>query len=486
MDSTQEYGGLFTRKVEVRLSFRDPAGFVFRSDERIFRCVLPHAADNLRTFLQSGIATAWMAERILAPTSIASDSSTTQIPSNLADQWQAGAILLEHDPIRFTNYPYEWPPEMLHAAAELTLRLACESLAAGFDLKDATPYNIMFDGPRPVFIDVLSFERRDELALLWLPYAQFVRTFIYPLLAARYFGVRVDELLLVHRDGLEPERMFRLCSWWRRWLPPFLGSVTIPAILARRQDQPSVSTHRGKDPDEAKFVLERWFRRASRLLERMPARREARHDATRYMDCECIYSSSEWVEKERAVTRALDGYRPSCVLDIGCNTGHFSELAARKGSRVVAIDRDPAAVGALWRSATTAALPILPLVIDIARPPGGCGWSNAEFPPFLDRARGHFDCVLMLAMLHHVLVNERVPLASVFDLAASLTTRLLIVEYVDPSDRQFQRVARGRDALHRDLTPNSFEEAARRRFKIVDRSDVTPTRRIYTLERGSA
>ena len=46
--------------------FRDPDGFVFRSQDRIFRCVFAHAAQNLRAFLPSGIATTWMSESGLA------------------------------------------------------------------------------------------------------------------------------------------------------------------------------------------------------------------------------------------------------------------------------------------------------------------------------------------------------------------------------------------------------------------------------------
>ena len=89
----------------------------------------------------------------------------------------------------------------------------------------------------------------------------------------------------------------------------------------------------------------------------------------------------------------------------------------------------------------------------------------------------------MLALVHHLLVNERVPLDSIFDLAALLTTRLLIVEYVDPADPQFRSMARGRDALHRDLTVDSFELAAQRLFEIAGAQAVTPTRRIYILEK---
>ena len=103
----------------------------------------------------------------------------------------AGALVFEHRPASFPNYPYEWAPEMLLCAAGLTLRLAFAALDHGFGLKDATPYNIMFEGPHPLFLDILSFTRRDPLDIIWQPYAQFVQIFVYPLLVNRYFGIRL-------------------------------------------------------------------------------------------------------------------------------------------------------------------------------------------------------------------------------------------------------------------------------------------------------
>lgn len=414
--------------------------------------------------------------------------SGLDLPSDVLQQVPEGAIILEHKPVAFPNYPYEWPPEMLRSAAELTLRLAQSASAAGFTLKDATPYNIMFEGPKPVFIDILSFAASDPLDAVWRPYAQFVRTFVYPLLASRYFGLRPDELLLVHRDGLEPERMLRLCPLWRLMAPPFLGSVTIPAILSRHADTAAPDRFRArhaKSRGEAKFLLGRLFQRAERLLPRrsVPSKKS---EAARYMETGHTYAAREFAGKESVLRSALNLGRFRSVLDIGCNTGYFSVLAARHGARVVAIDRDPDAVGALWRTAGGSDLHILPLVIDIARPPGSCGWANSEFPSFLDRARGKFDGVLMLALVHHLLVNERVPLDRIFELAAALTTNMLIIEYVDPADAQFQRIARGREALHRDLTQNSFEDCARRRFHIMESHEVTPTRRIYVMRKTGA
>ena len=138
------------REIETARSFRDPDGFVFRSDNRLFRCVLAHAASDVREFLSSP----FFVER----------SSAGAFPcTDLLETQSDGALLLEHDAIPFASYPYEWTAAMLHSAGALTVDLARGAMKAGFVLKDATPYNVMFDGPRPMFLDILSFRRSDPL-----------------------------------------------------------------------------------------------------------------------------------------------------------------------------------------------------------------------------------------------------------------------------------------------------------------------------------
>ena len=208
-------------------------------------------------------------------------------------------------------------------------------------------------------------------------------------------------------------------------------------------------------------------------------------EASRYAHSGHHYTPGEMTAKERVVIEILDHARPREVLDVGCNSGHFSALAARIGARVVAIDRDPEAAGALWRMAAADDLDVLPLVIDIAWPPGARGWANGESQAFLDRARGRFDCLLMLALIHHLLIAVRAPLDCIFELVSQLTRRDAIVEYVDPADAQFRTIARGRDALHADLTPEAFERAAGRWFAIRGSWPITPTRRIYWFQKGA-
>src|SRR5512142_67135 len=92
----------------------------------------------------------------------------------------------------------------------------------------------MFEGVRPVFLDVLSFERGDPLSPIWRAYAQFVQTFLYPLLASRYVGLRLDEILLANREGLPPERLRALLPLTALLRPSILSLVVVPAAISRR------------------------------------------------------------------------------------------------------------------------------------------------------------------------------------------------------------------------------------------------------------
>src|SRR5580698_9828892 len=129
-------------------SFRDPGGFVFRVGPRLLRAVEPSAFKTLEEFLASSPALEMTAERQLVKTDFPDSSELTS-------EFPADYRLAEHEVIPFPSFPSEWPPEMLAAAGFLTLDLAQKCLPHGWRLKDATPYNVLFRGSAPVFVDIL-------------------------------------------------------------------------------------------------------------------------------------------------------------------------------------------------------------------------------------------------------------------------------------------------------------------------------------------
>ncbi len=387
-------------------------------------------------------------------------------PSEDVDPLPGTVQVLEHERIAFRSYPYEWCPEMLHAAAELTLRLGQDCLDDGYSLKDATPYNVLFRGAKPVFVDALSFEPRRPGDATWTPYAQFLRTFLLPLLVNQHFGLQPGSTLLTQRDGLEPEAVYRLCSWLQRLTPPFLSTVSLPTWMGRKEVAASAYGPKDVDPERAAFVLKGLLRGlATSLAKAAPKTVQSRWSG--YLGSTALYDEAQFQIKEAFVREALDEIGPRWVLDVGCNEGHFSALAAKAKASVVAIDSDATVVGHTWRKAIAEDLDILPLVVDLGRPTPATGWRNEEAPAFLERARGRFDLVLGLAVLHHMLVTERIPLGAILDQFAEMSSKYVLLEFVSPEDPMFQRIVRGRAELYRHLNRACFEAELKSRFTVV-------------------
>jgi SAM-dependent methyltransferase len=472
-------------------SFRDPAGSLFSLDGRILRVVNPAGQADLTAFLNSQAGRRLIeGGRVVGTQALeGAQAAALRAHPQVAALFEAvgGLMAVEHERIAFPSFPYEWAPEMLHAAGLLTLDLALELLPEALGLKDGTPYNVLFRGPDPVFIDVLSFERRDPRDSTWLPYAQFVRTFLLPLLANKYFGLPLSQVLASRRDGLEPEEVYRWLKLTQRLRPPFLGLVSMPAWLGARANPDDTRLYEkksGGDPEKARFVLEMLLKRLRRNLNALAPKAGRSSTWSDYMSGNNNYTAEHFEAKRAFVDQAMAEFAPRQVLDVGCNTGLFSLIAARNGASVVALDYDPVVVGEVWRQAQAARLPVLPLVVDLTRPTPGMGWRNRECTGFLERARGHFDAVLMLAVIHHMLVTERVPLVEILDLAADLTRDIVVIEFVAPDDTMFRRLTRGREELHKDLTPAVFEAGCRRHFDIVRVQHLEGTRRwLYLLRK---
>jgi 2-polyprenyl-3-methyl-5-hydroxy-6-metoxy-1,4-benzoquinol methylase len=456
-------------------SFRDPSGRLFLCNTKVIRVVHEEARDEFEAFLYSKIATELISEGLIPPSYVIniSDLETLLSASEFSQiaSWSAnGRLVLEHERIPFPSYPFEWSSLMLHAAAELTLHLALRLLTVGMGLKDATPYNILFRGPRPVHVDLLSFEQRDPKNPTWLPYAQFVRTFLLPLLVNRHFNLPVDLIMLSRRDGIEPENVYELCGVFQRLRPPFLSLVSIPNWLSKidyaRKRASINSSERLADPEMARFILSSLFHRLQKRLSKTARYKRCTSKWTNYI-YNNTYSDDAIDTKEIFILDILADKKTSRnVLDIGCNTGHFSVLAAKCGARVVSIDNDPAVIDRLWHVAYKDNLDILPLVVNIARPTPAVGWRNRECTSFYERARASFDTVLMLAVLHHLLVTDQIPLEEIIDFAAELTTDILIVEFITKEDPMFRELARGRDYLYKGFTREHFEKVCERKFLI--------------------
>jgi SAM-dependent methyltransferase len=460
-----------------QLSWRDPAGFVVRDRRRILRAVRHDHVPTIERLLASD----WFQEHMRTGRVSCSDWAETP---QLSEEIASGRRLrwLEHDPVAFPAFPHEITALQLYDAALLTLELATEATDHGWTLKDGTAWNVLFGPKGPVFCDLLSFEPLGTSSA-WAGYAQFQRCFTIPLLIHKLRGLPPRLWFQSEREGVAPELARPLISNLAAWTQPGLEAITLPTLLARRGAQirraPTKAAQRHGLQDMQRHLLRSTLKRLTRHIESLrPALQESVW--SRYRARREHYRESDLNQKETFVRHALSDAGVHSVLDVGCNTGEYSELAARLGKTVVAIDTDDAAVQKLYEIRRNTRTAISPMVLNIARPSPALGWSNREVPAFLERVEGHFDCVLALGLMHHLLVTERAPLPQIAELFSHLTTRTLLVEWIDGDDPRFREIAGGNLPLYENVTREGFEAALLQHFRLVSRVQL-PERQTRTL-----
>src|ERR1700678_1408633 len=329
-------------------TFRDPAGSVELRPDGAYRSLHAPFDAEILAFLALPFAAELVADGGLVASEIVTPATATD------------TLVLRHPRISFQSYPWEWAPALWLAAAELTLNLCSDLVQRGWFLKDATPLNVLFQSTQPIFVDVLSIQRSDPNQPIWLAYGQFVRTFLLPMLAHSRLGWPL-QLSLTRRDGYEPEEVYPALSLASRITRPALSAVTLPSLLAKTKKGSSgaVATRSVKDPDLAKEIL---LRTLGTLLKQMRKVTPAHRSSTwsDYAETANHYSHDDHEEKRRFVRVALGKAPPSKALDVGCNTGVYSNLAADAGAEVVSIDTDLQAVDRLFAGLKVRGKNILP------------------------------------------------------------------------------------------------------------------------------
>jgi len=473
---------VFAELRENEPTFRDPAGQLILMEEFALRRVRPAAAAEAKSFLDSALRSQLEANGDL----VASESVAGEIMEPGASGVHAasseGGFWLRHPRIDPISYPCEWTPAQWRAAAELTLGIAGKAIDAGWTLKDATPLNVVFQGARPVFVDVLSFEPRNRHSSVWLAYGQFVRTFLLPLVAAKYLNWPLQATIF-WRDGYEPTTLARALPLRHRLNPKLLDVVTLAAMLEGKGKGSAKPAEAKTDPELAKHILHKRLARLTKQI-RHAAGGESASEWSKYNQSATHYQPVDVEAKQAFVRGVLERLRPASVLDIGANTGTYSLMAAEAGAKVVALDNDTAALDELFRAAAIQKRPITAMVANIARPTPAAGWRNREQLSLLDRLNGRFDLVLMLAVIHHLILREQAPLAHIAGLAAELTRRWLLVEWVPPSDPMYQEWLRGRDELYGHLCEADLVQALEPFFKQIDRMKLGNGRVLLVFERG--
>ena len=114
---------------------------LFSWNGNLYRAIHASAIAQFEQFFSAGIADELMEKRLIVETDIE--------PRSL----EGYNMVLRHRRIPFVTYCFEWPAEALRDAAIALIDLNIALAKHGLATQDAHPWNILFDGPRPVFVD---------------------------------------------------------------------------------------------------------------------------------------------------------------------------------------------------------------------------------------------------------------------------------------------------------------------------------------------
>jgi ribosomal protein L11 methylase PrmA len=447
----------------VPSSFRDPSGFLFEREGRLYRQVNSCYGDEYEYLIRSGLYDSLVGDGLLVP-------HEEVLPT-------PGAFrVLRPEPIPFVSYPYEWSFGELKAAALATLEIEGRAVARGMGLKDASAYNIQFRGVRPVLVDTLSFERLDRDAP-WVAYRQFCQHFLAPLALMSRRDVRLSQLLRIYIDGVPLDLASELMPGRSRLSFGLLSHLHLHAKSQLRfADEGSRQTRRKM----GRYGLEALLANLRTTVEAL----EWKPDGGGWVDYyeSTNYTPSALSEKKRIVSDWLREMAPSVVWDLGANIGEFSRAASEAGAYTVSFDSDAGAVDENYRSCLARReTRILPLVLDLTNPSAGIGWANRERSSLMER--GPADVALALALVHHLAIGNNVPFARIAEFLAAVC-RTLILEFVPKSDSQVRRMLATREDVFGDYGAEAFEREFTPFFRTVSREPIRESERtLYRLER---
>ena len=445
-------------------SFRDPSGYVFRSNGILYRNINASYRPNYDRLMNCGLYQKLIEQELLIPHTEEYETSD-------------GSLIIQPELLPFIAYAYEWSFSQLKKAALATLAIQKTALEFGMSLKDASAYNIQFRKGKPVLIDTLSFEPYSE-DKPWIAYQQFCQHFLAPLALMAHTDIRLNQLLRVYLDGIPLDLTSRLLPK-RTWLK--FSFATHIHLHTRIQKKYSDTT---KTPAQAPHVsrasLINILNNLESAIQRLSWNPAGTEWAEYYTDTN--YSTEAFKEKQKILDEWVNHLQPKRLLDLGANTGEFSRIASDKGIFTIATDIDPAAVERNFLTAQgKKEVNLYPLLIDLANPSPGVGWGNEERDSFFDRA--HSDLVLALALLHHLVISNNLPL----ELIAQHFLRLgdnLIIEFVPKEDSNAQRLLASRQNTFPDYTKEHFEAAFIKYFDVKKTAPLPNSPRIlYLLEK---
>ena len=457
-------------------SFRDPDNRVYEigsdnNKKRILRGLSHNALTTYNALVEQEFFKKLLNSSEVVKTNLLLEDQN-EVKKILADGW---AAVIEHEPIPFITYPYEWTFSMLKDAALLHLKLIEKSLENGWTMKDATPYNIQWIGSKPIFIDIPSFQPW-KVGDPWVGYRQFCSMFLTPLLLKAHLGIDHLPQLRSYLDGIPPTEAIKYFSGIKSLKKGVLSHIVFPAKVEKsiekkeRDDAPAAKRSSGKQSLAMVLGL---VQSLTRLVQKLSIKNE--HTDWSQYDKTHSYNEIDFELKKDFISKHASSTHRNYIWDIGCNTGTFSRIFSENCKNVISIDGDHNAVEQLYLvEKQDPTSNILPLVMNIGNISPNQGWAGKERLAFDHRIKP--DLVLCLALIHHIRLSANIPNYLFLKWLRSLDAEI-IIEFVNRNDEMVEKLLTNKKEQYEDYNLDQFIQDTGEYFTIKDRTSLKEGKR---------
>ena len=138
-------------------SFRDPYGYVFYENGKVYRYIGPSCLEYYDKFLSSELYNQLVQSEKLIPSEKCNECLTDD-----------KGMVIRTEKIDFISYPYQWCFSQYKDAALLTLDIMTDALKHTMWLKDASAYNVQFHKGKAILL-IPSHLKNIRKALPGLP-----------------------------------------------------------------------------------------------------------------------------------------------------------------------------------------------------------------------------------------------------------------------------------------------------------------------------
>lgn len=423
-------------------SFKEQSGFIFKNNDEFYTQINQCHSEDFEFLMSSNLYRSLVSRELLIP------HKEADLTVDMLECYK----IIKPKPLPFVSYPYEWSFSQLKDAALLTLFIQKTALNYSMTLKEASAYNIQFYNNKPIFIDVLPFEKYKKYSQ-WGAYRQFCENFLAPLALMAYKDIRLNEFLKMHLDGIPLDLASSLLK-----SPTKFNFSVLTHIHMHSKSQKTYEDKTNISLLGLKALIKSLERAVKSInLPESEAQWGSYQSNTHYGDV-------SFKQKHDIIREYIKLLKAVCVVDFNANIGEYSRIAGDRGAFTIAADANPLAVEHNYLTAKkNKERNIMPILLDLTNPSPAIGWANKEFESFSKRVCA--DTIVAMDLIHHLSITHNLPFENTADFFAQ-NGKSLIIEFIPKTDPKVQNLLSLKKDPFLNYTCECFEQAYSKYFDI--------------------